>query len=222
MQHCGQIFPNPSAKMFSWNHPDGACETCGGTGETYNLEESFCVPDGAKSIKNGAIKPWRLGSKQMIIKRNAILKQLAEQLPYDPDCPWDDLDQGTQNQILHGVEDREFLFKLKGGNRKPVKHYHGVLADLEETRINTSSDGLRSRLLAYQTSKECADCKGERLNAISRNVLIEGVSLTDFLKMSLKEAKQFLKKLVKNKSYKSMSDAIDGLQSRFDFLMKWG
>ena len=222
-EHCGQIFPNPSAKMFSWNHPDGACENCGGTGETLQFRGELCVPDGSKSIKNGAIKPWRLGSKQMIIKRNAILKQLAEQLPYDPDCPWDDLDQDTQNQILHGVEDREFLFKLKGGNRKPESMpYHGVLADLEETRINTSSDGLRSRLLAYQTSKECADCKGERLNAISRNVLIEGVSLTDFLKMSLKEAKQFLKKLVKNKSYKSMSDAIDGLQSRVRFLDEVG
>lgn len=222
-EHCGQIFPNPSAKMFSWNHPDGACENCAGTGETLQFRGELCVPDGSKSIKNGAIKPWRLGSKQMIIKRNAILKQLAEQLPYDPDCPWDDLDQDTQNQILHGVEDREFLFKLKGGNRKPESMpYHGVLADLEETRINTSSDGLRSRLLAYQTSKECADCKGERLNAISRNVLIEGVSLTDFLKMSLKEAKQFLKKLVKNKSYKSMSDAIDGLQSRVRFLDEVG
>ncbi|MGB0374647.1 MAG: excinuclease ABC subunit UvrA [Opitutales bacterium] len=222
-EHCGQIFPNPSAKMFSWNHPDGACENCGGTGETLQFRGELCVPDGSKSIKNGAIKPWRLGSKQMIIKRNAILKQLAEQLPYDPDCPWDDLDQDTQNHILHGVEDREFLFKLKGGNRKPESMpYHGVLADLEETRINTSSDGLRSRLLAYQTSKECADCKGERLNAISRNVLIEGVSLTDFLKMSLKEAKQFLKKLVKNKSYKSMSDAIDGLQSRVRFLDEVG
>ena len=57
--------------------------------------------------------------------------------------------------------------------------YKGVLADLEETRINTSSDGLKSRLLAYQTSKECEECKGERLNAISRNVLIAGF-LTEF------------------------------------------
>ena len=67
-ENCGQIFPNPSAKMFSWNHPDGACESCSGTGETLQFRAELCVPDGSKSIKNGAIKPWRLGSKQMIIK----------------------------------------------------------------------------------------------------------------------------------------------------------
>ena len=100
--------------------------------------------------------------------------------------------------------------------------YKGVLADLEETRINTSSDGLKSRLLAYQTSKECEECKGERLNAISRNVLIAGVSLTEFLKLSLNDAKQFLKKLDKDKSFKSMSDAINGLQSRVRFLDEVG
>ncbi len=222
-ENCGQIFPNPSAKMFSWNHPDGACESCSGTGETLQFRAELCVPDGSKSIKNGAIKPWRLGSKQMIIKRNAILKQLAEQLPYDPECPWDELDNEIKNQILYGIENREFLFKLKGGNRKPESMpYNGVLVDLEETRINTSSDGLRSRLLAYQTSKECEECKGERLNKISRNVLIEDCSLTDFLKMSLKDAKQFLKKLVKNKSYNSMSDAINGLRSRISFLDEVG
>ena len=220
---CGQIFPTPSAKMFSWNHPDGACESCGGTGETLQFRAELCVPDGSKSTKNGAIKPWRLGSKQMIIKRNAILKQLAEQLPFDPDCPWDELKRETQNQILYGIEDKEFLFKLKGGNRKPESMvYKGVLADLEETRINTSSDGLKSRLLAYQTSKECEECKGERLNAISRNVLIAGVSLTEFLKLSLKEAKQFLKKLDKDKSFNAMSDAINGLQSRVRFLDEVG
>ena len=104
---CGQIFPAPSAKMFSWNHPDGACESCGGTGETLQFRAELCVPDGSKSTKNGAIKPWRLGSKQMIIKRNAILKQLAEQLPFDPDCPWDELKRETQNQILYGIENKE-------------------------------------------------------------------------------------------------------------------
>ena len=220
---CGQIYPAPSAKMFSWNHPDGACETCSGTGETLQFRAELCVPDGSKSIKNGAIKPWRLGSKQMIIKRNAILKQLSEQLPFDPDCPWDELKRETQNKILYGIENKEFLFKLKGGNHKPESMtYKGVLADLEETRINTSSDGLRSRLLAYQTSKECEECKGERLNAYSRNVLVAGVSLTDFLKLPLKEAMKFLSKLDSDKSFNVMSDAINGLKSRVRFLDEVG
>ena len=79
--------------MFSWNHPDGACESCGGTGETLQFRAELCVPDGSKSQK--MVLSQRLGSKQMIIK-HAILKQLAEQLPFDPDCPWDELKREAQ------------------------------------------------------------------------------------------------------------------------------
>ena len=220
---CGEIYPAPSAKMFSWNHPEGACEACGGTGETLQFRSELCIPDSSKSIKNGAIKPWRLGSKQMIIKRNALLKQLAEQLPFDPDCPWQDLAPEIQDQIMYGIEGREFQFKLKSGNRKPeTQAFEGVIADLELTRARTSSEGLKTRLLAYQNSKRCEHCDGERLNAISRNLLIEGISFTQFLKMSLSEANTFLKTLSKKKAYASMSDAINGLNSRLRFLDEVG
>ena len=220
---CGQIYPAPSAKMFSWNHAEGACQNCGGTGETLQFRSELCVPDSKKSIKKGAIKPWRLGSKQMIIRRNAILKQLAEQLPFDPDCPWEDLSGEIRDQIMHGVEGREFQFKLKPGNRKPeVATYKGVIVDLENTRLSTSSEGLKTRLLAYQTAKRCEECHGERLNAISRNVLIEDISLTDFLKLSLSEAKAFLETLAEEEFYASMTDAINGLRSRVGFLDEVG
>ena len=46
------------------------------------------IPDPEKSVRGGAIKPWRIGGKNLIIKHNAILKQLAEQLPFDPEMPW--------------------------------------------------------------------------------------------------------------------------------------
>ncbi len=222
-EKCGDIYPTPSAKMFSWNHPEGACEACGGTGETLQFRSELCIPDSSKSIKNGAIKPWRLGSKQMIIKRNALLKQLAEQLPFDPDCPWQDLSSEIKDQIMYGIEGREFQFKLKSGNRKPeTLAFEGVIADLERTRAKSSSEGLKTRLLAYQTSKRCEQCDGERLNAISRNLLIEGISFTQFLKMSLSEANQFLKTLSKKKAFASMSDAINGLNSRLRFLDEVG
>lgn len=59
---------------------------------------ALIVPDPEKSVRSGAVKPWRLGSKGMIIKRNAILKQLAEQLPFDPKKPWkESLQRGSAN-----------------------------------------------------------------------------------------------------------------------------
>jgi excinuclease UvrABC ATPase subunit len=97
-------------------------------GETLQFQPQLLVPDGSKSVKKGALKPWRLGSKQMIIKRNALLKQLAEQLPFDADLPWDELSADVREQLIHGTGDRLFSFKLKGGSTKPeMVPFEGVL-----------------------------------------------------------------------------------------------
>jgi len=221
--NCGTIHEPVSPRHFSWNHAEGACAECGGLGETLQFQPELLVPDTSKSVKNGAIKPWRLGSKQMIIKRNAIMKQLAEQLPYDPTLPWDELDPEVREQILHGTGNRLFSFKLKGGNTKPESMtFDGVLADLEQTRRNTSSDGLRARLMAYQTSSTCATCSGRRLQASSLSVLIEGIAVTDFLNMSLQDASGFVAKVKGDEKYRTVSDAINGLESRLRFLNEVG
>lgn len=220
---CGTVYEPVTSRHFSWNHAEGACAECGGLGETLQFQPELLVPDGSKSIKNGAIKAWRLGSKQMIIKRNAMLKQLAEQLPFDPNCPWDELDAAVRQQVLYGTGERLFSFKLKGGNTRPeATTFEGVLADLEATRRNTSSDGLRARLMAYQTTSRCASCAGKRLRASSLSVLIEGAAVTDFLQMPLQAAERFVVELKRKKAYHTVADAINGLESRLHFLNEVG
>jgi len=220
---CGTVYEALTPRHFSWNHVEGACPECGGVGETLQFQPELIVPDPAKSVKKGAIKPWRLGSKQMIVKRNAILKQLAEQLPFDAGKPWDELDSETRRQILHGTGNRLFEFKLKGGNRKPeTMPFPGVLADLEETRRSTTSDGLRARLMAYQTSRRCGTCGGRRLRPESLHVLIEGRSLAEFLGSPLEEARAFAGDLESKPAYASVRDAVRGLGSRLDFLNEVG
>lgn len=220
---CGDVHDPISPRHFSWNHAEGACTECGGLGETLQFQPELLVPDPCKSVKGGAIKPWRLGSKQMIIKRNAILKQLAEQLPFDPTVPWDELDANVRAQIVQGTGSRLFSFKLKGGNSKPESMpFDGVLADLEDMRRTTTSDGLRARLMAYQTSSRCETCHGKRLRPASLSVLIEGVSISDFLAMSLHQAEAFVAGLEQQPAYASVSDAIHGLGSRLQFLNEVG
>ena len=106
----GVVYEPLSTRHFSWNSPDGACPTCGGLGQTMQFREDLVVPDPDKTVRGGAIKPWRLGSKAMIIKRNAILKQLSEQLPFDRNVPWKELPEATRRIILHGAGERLFDF----------------------------------------------------------------------------------------------------------------
>lgn len=220
---CGDVYEPVTPRHFSWNHAEGACHECGGLGETLQFQPKLIVPDPSISVKKGAIKPWRLGSKQMIIRHNAILKQLAEQLPFDPTLPWEELDSDTREQLIHGTGNRQFSFKLKGGNARPESMtFEGVLADLENIRRNTTSDGLRARLMAYQTSSRCESCEGRRLRRASLSVLIEGRSITELLAMSLQEAQNFVDGLLRNPDFQTMSDAVRGLASRLSFLNKVG
>lgn len=222
----GVVYDPLTPRHFSWNHAEGACPTCGGVGRTNQFQPEFIVPDPSKTVRGGAIKPWRIGSKAMIIKRNAILKQLAEQLPFDPTVPWKDLSEEIRQQILFGTGERLFSFKLKRGNTKPeVIPFEGVIADLIETRISTSSDGLKARLMQYQTSHLCPDCKGQRLNARARNVRIGGLGFAEFMSIDIDEASAFVKDLdvsSKHSPYAPASDAISGLGERMDFLQEVG
>jgi len=216
---CAEVYPAITQRHFSWDHPSGACPTCGGLGETMQFRPEFVVPDPTKSVRKGAIKPWRLGSKRMIIERNALLKQLAEQLPFDPTVPWETLPEEVKDVILHGAGDRLFAFKLKPGNRKPEEQpFLGVLADLERTRRDTSSDGLRHRLMAYQLREPCPDCRGSRLRALSRAVLLQEKSFTSFLEGTLAEALTFMDEV----RLPDFQEAVDGLRNRLRFLNEVG
>lgn len=220
---CGTVYAPLTPRLFSWNHPDGACPTCHGVGEVPRFLPELAVPDPSLSVRKGAIKPWRIGSKRMIIRRNALLKQLALQLPFDPASPWEKLPEAVRQVILHGSGGQHFDFKLTGGNRRPLSMpFPGVLPDLEETFRTTSSDGLRARLLAYQQRMTCPDCGGSRLSAYSRNVLLAGLGFDRFLGMSVAEAREWADKRLATSAASVAAEAVRGLCTRLRFLGEVG
>lgn len=221
---CGQVYEPVTPRSFSYNLPDGACSGCGGLGLTRQFSDELLVPDPGKSVKKGAIKPWRFGSKRMIIRRNAILKQLAEQLPFDPELPWESLSEDIKESILHGTGERLFCFKLTGGRRKgELVPFEGVVKNLEKTRRDTSSEGLKARLMAFQISRECPLCKGKRLKAESLHVRLMATSFSEFMKLNIEQALVFVRKVEDEKGIiEKLWEAIFGLKERLHFLNEVG
>ena len=82
-ESCGSVYPKLTPRHFSWNHPKGACKTCDGLGEVLTFKEELVVPDKSLTLGQGAIKPWRLGSRKMINLRKNILKAISEQVTFD-------------------------------------------------------------------------------------------------------------------------------------------
>src|SRR5688572_14503559 len=63
--HCAECdihYSEPTPAMFSFNSPLGACEACRGFGRVIGVDFGLVVPDEAKTLRGGAVRPWQTAS----------------------------------------------------------------------------------------------------------------------------------------------------------------
>jgi excinuclease ABC subunit A len=220
---CGDVFEKLTPRHFSFNHSAGACPTCGGLGRKLRFVPELVVPDPEKSVREGALKPWRIGGKNLIIKNNAILRQLAEQLPFDPEKPWHKLPEEVRETLLHGAGNRLFAFKLRRMRAPKESSFTGVLAMLDESWRATMSDGFRARLTMYMVSGECPECHGARLNARSAAVLVQGKTFPQFMALDVAGAHALALELVTALGgNEALREVVTGIEQRLHFLLETG
>jgi excinuclease ABC subunit A len=214
---CGDVFEKPTPAHFSPNSPSGACPDCGGLGRAMRFDESLVVPDTDKSVRGGAIKPWRIGGRNSIIRNNATLKQLAEQLPFDPEVPWRKLPEETRNAILHGAGSRKFTFKFRRSQPAVEMEFAGVVPLLEEARRVSRSDGFRARLSTFQVAGDCPGCGGQKINRASAAVRVAGVNLPEFLANDVEGALGLVESTI-DVAAKTHGEIVTGIRDRLRFL----
>jgi len=220
---CGDVFEPLTPRHFSFNHSEGACVECGGLGRKMTFTEELIVPKPEKSLREGAIKPWRIGGRNLIIRHSSILKQLAEQLPFDAEMPWQDLPEETRHLLLHGAGARLFSFRGRRSQKGELKPFTGVLAMLDASRRETSSDGFRARLATFMSSGDCPSCHGLRLNARSAAVLVGGLSFADFTAMDIRRAHDFMQTLpARLPETEAVGEVLGGVTQRLHFLTETG
>ncbi|MGH8018976.1 MAG: excinuclease ABC subunit UvrA [Opitutaceae bacterium] len=219
---CGEVYEPFTPRHFSFNTTEGACPNCGGLGKQMRFVEELVVPDPDKSVREGAIKPLRIGGKALIIRHNALLKQLVEQLPFDPEKPWKKLSQETRRILLHGAGERMFSFRLRRGKGE-LQTFPGIIPILEKARRESRSDGYRARLTAFQASTDCPTCGGRRLHPRSAAVLVDGVSMPEFLGRSVGKVLEFVTALPGEAAAgTARGDVVEGIRQRLHFLDQVG
>jgi excinuclease ABC subunit A len=220
---CGDVFEKLTPRHFSFNHAEGACPDCGGLGRQMRFVPELIVPDPAKTVREGAIKAWRLGGKNLIIKHNALLKQLAEQLPFDPDVPWEKLPAETRHAILHGAGERQFAFKLRRMREARAMPFPGVIADLDESWRGTDSEGFRARLTTYMVAGGCLGCHGARLNPRSAAVQVDGLGFPEFMRLDITAAHARVQALAAaHAGHEAAREVVAGIAQRLHFLLETG
>jgi len=163
---CGFSFEELSPRMFSFNSPYGACATCDGLGTKLEMDPELVVPDRDKSLKEGAIEPWKRGGMHLIIYYNRLLREVARFYRISLETPFRLLDRRMQKILLYGSQDAVW----DGA-------FEGALPNLERRFRHTGSDYVKEELAKYMSVLPCQACRGARLKPESLAVLIGGRSI---------------------------------------------
>lgn len=161
-------------RLFSFNAPLGACEVCQGLGVTREVDMDLVVPDGDKTLREGAIAPWNPISSNYYPE---MLRQFAEQSDIDLDTPFKKLPKKQQQLVLKGSGTKDFHFHYEndfGGVRDVDIPFEGVINNISRRFHETNSEFTRDQMANYMTELTCQACQGYRLNEAARSVKING------------------------------------------------
>lgn len=183
-------------RMFSFNNPFGACPKCTGLGVFLKIDEAKIIPDENKSIRQGAIKGsgWALEGSSIA---QMYFEALAQEYNFSLDTPIKDLPDDVVNVILYGTGDKKLTINRKSvyGSGTYKQNFEGIINNLERRYRDTSSNWIKDEIRSYMTEIPCDECKGDRLSAESLAVTVGGVNISDFCKMSVVDAIDFVKNL---------------------------
>ena len=219
---CGFALTELEPKLFSFNSPSGACQTCDGLGVHSYFDPSRVVSAPDKSLSEGAIRSWD--------KRNVfyfhMLKSLAKHYKFDLDTPFKKLPKKAQDVVLYGSgkEVIDFRYYNDRGDSVMRKHpFEGIIANFERRYRDTDSQQIRDELAKFMTTKPCPDCEGTRLNEAARNVRIKKESLPDIVRLPVGEAQQYFDKLkLTGQRGKIASKILNEITARLGFLVNVG
>ena len=173
---CGYSISELEPRMFSFNNPAGACESCDGLGMTNFFDPDLVVADEDLTLAEGAIRGWD--------RRNVyyfhMLTSLADHYGFNVELPFNTLSKKHRNAILFGSGQNRIDFSYTNDRGDVISRRHrfeGVIPNMERRYHETDSNMVRENLQKFVRIADCPACEGTRLRSSSRNVFIGKTSL---------------------------------------------
>ena len=187
---CGYSLTELEPRLFSFNNPTGACQSCDGLGVKQFFDPARVVVNSELSLAGGAIRGWDRKTTYYF----QMIQSLADHYDFDIETPFNELSEKLQNIVLYGSgkEKIEFYYANSRGMQVRQKHrFEGVIPNLERRYRETESNAVREELTRFLNSQPCPDCEGTRLNRAARNVFITDRTLPELTAMSVGDARRF-------------------------------
>ncbi len=195
---CDRDFRPPIPNLFSFNSPIGACPTCHGFGRTAGIDWDLVVPDPARTLAGGAIKPFQTPSKR---RHQRKLVAWCRETGTRTDVPWRELDAATRRAVLHGSEG-----------------WYGVEGFFEKLARKSYKVHVRVLLARYRGYPACPDCEGARLAPEGRAWRVDGRTMPEVLAMDVRTARATFDTLVLSRDEEVVRLLLQEIRTRLECL----
>ena len=211
-------------RMFSFNAPYGACEKCTGLGTFLKVDPDLVIPNKRLTIREGAIRAsgWYYaegGIAQM------YYEGLAAHYGFSLDVPMGKLSQKVIDILLYGTNGEKIQMHRENGTTKGTYYtdFEGIVNNLERRFRETNSSWMREEITNWMNSVECPVCHGARLNKTVLAVTVGGLNISEFCKLSVTAALEFLDGLTLTAREQMISELIiKEIRERLGFLRSVG
>lgn len=209
----GITFREPDDNMFSFNSPLGACERCEGFGRVMGISEHLVVPDTSKSLMDGAVMCWR-GEKMSEWLNEFIHRCARKQNDFPIFEPYYKLTRKQKDTLWHGDREEQLL---------PEEEQVSIDAFFRMLERNQYKIQYRVMLARYRGKTECPVCHGSRLKPDAEYVKIGGRSITELVRMPIKELLPFFNTLELSEHDAAVAKRLlTEIRSRLTFLTEVG
>ena len=216
-------------KHFSFNSHLGACPACHGLGTQLVCDPDLMISDPGRTLAEGAITPWRRGTKRMQAYYRHLQKALVKHFHVDENVPFSDLPEQFKQALYFGTNGTAIEINFNDdGELKVAKPFEGLVPQMQRLYEQTQSEFTRNRIRSFMTREPCKVCNGARLKPEILAVTIKDrhaceLNIHEFSELTIEAAARFIAALELTAQQQTIvTDVVREIQSRLEFLVEVG
>ncbi len=214
---CGISIPTLEPRSFSFNSKYGACPDCGGSGIQRVINPDNLIPDPGQPVSTlkFAVENSRIASYL-----HESLMATVRKYKVDASAPFENLPSRVRNAYLFGESEPDAQGGLRSGSKSA---FGGVNKWLGALLKNEENGWRREGLEKLFSVQPCPSCGGSRLKPESRAVKINGMSISDYARLSLEDAQAAFGEIQLTQRETAIAGQIlKEIRDRMEFLLNVG
>src|SRR6266513_1731740 len=231
----GELTP----RHFSFNSHLGACPACHGLGTESVVDPELMIPDPGKTIAEGALTPWRRGTKRMQAYYRHLQGALVKHFHVNENMPFTELPDEFKNALYFGTNGQPIEMSFGGnGEKRATKPFEGLVPQMQRLYEETQSEFTRNRIRSFMTRVPCKACGGARLKPEILAVTIKNrptsaeatagrvgneLNIHPFSELTTEAAARFIESInLTTQQNQIVTDVVREIRSRLQFLVEVG